>query len=621
MNTMNEQQQQIAQMQRELVNSNTQVQRLTAENQQLYSQVTTGLSSLPQLVNSMVSVVGELKERGKPSLIDAKGLGKPQVYDEKEENFPKWVRKTENYIVGVLGEGFRKVLSWAVEQEDPILHPDWDAEFGTLADEEDRVDGVDEKVNQLYTALTSLTDDDSLDIVVGAGAGNGLEAWRKLHKRWDPSTGGRKRNLLKSIIAPPRVKLEELAGCLERWQEQVRKYEKRRNDAGEREKVSDDVKMAALEMIVPTDLENHLVLNKYRLRSFEDAYREVVTILEARTGVRLKQPSIKYSGAARDPDAMDVDALHKGKKGKGKGGKGDWQLSSHAGGTAGKGGKQPAAPAPFQGYCDGCGKWGHKKADCRSKPQAPAGGPAGAKDGKGGKAAGKKGGKKGKGKGKGTGSLEEQEPEAEGNALDIGPLYLHSQEPAATDLSPLSPDTEEWIRFNYDSGAAVTAFPNRFATKDLKGNGQTYRTASGELIPDAGAVRVKAEDEYGQMRSIKGRVAGVHKPLASAARCAEMGQNTWLTQGGGWMLHKDSRVSKKICKILAAEARKADHKMLPIYEERGVYNFYLKMNKKGQVSPLETQSVENLTHAELVAKVQQLEEQKASGFSRQPAKA
>ncbi len=45
-------------------------------------------------------------------LVDSRGLGKPQVFQNVEDSFPAWLRKTENYICGVFGEEFRKVLEW-----------------------------------------------------------------------------------------------------------------------------------------------------------------------------------------------------------------------------------------------------------------------------------------------------------------------------------------------------------------------------------------------------------------------------------------------------------------------------------------------------------------------------
>ena len=46
--------------------------------------------------------------------------------------------------------------------------------------------------------------------------------------------------------------------------------------------IPEEIQMAALESMVPTDLENHLQMNHVRLESYEQMRAEVVTYLESR---------------------------------------------------------------------------------------------------------------------------------------------------------------------------------------------------------------------------------------------------------------------------------------------------------------------------------------------------
>ena len=59
---------------------------------------------------------------------------------------------------------------------------------------------------------------------------NPFEAWRRLQKRYDPTTGGRKRNLLRTIISYGRCSLLELLAGIERWESYVSRYEKKLKD-------------------------------------------------------------------------------------------------------------------------------------------------------------------------------------------------------------------------------------------------------------------------------------------------------------------------------------------------------------------------------------------------------
>ena len=85
-----------------------------------------------------------------------------------------------------------------------------------------------------------------------------------------------------------------------------------------------------------------------------------------------------------------------------------------------------------------------------------------------------------------------------------------------------------------DTAAAVNTFPLTFGPGGA-GDGSFYRTASGEWIPDGGAWQFQGYDENGLLRSLNGRLAGVHKVLCSAAEIACKGrQDFHLGHGGGY---------------------------------------------------------------------------------------
>ena len=123
----------------------------------------------------------------------------------------------------------------------------------------------------MHTALAALTSYEANDIVANSRK-NPLEAWRTLQKRHDPTTGGRKRYLLRTIISLGRCSLLERQAGIERWESYVLRYEKKMKD-----KLDDEIKLAGLEALVPEELEKHLILNSNRLRTFEYACLEIVT--------------------------------------------------------------------------------------------------------------------------------------------------------------------------------------------------------------------------------------------------------------------------------------------------------------------------------------------------------
>ena len=74
------------------------------------------------------------------------------------------------------------------------------------------------------------------------------------------------------------------------------RYEKKLNN-----KMDDEIK-ACLEALVPEELEKHLILNSNRLRTFEDARLEIVTYVEAKFGVRIRDSKPSDTGLREHSD-------------------------------------------------------------------------------------------------------------------------------------------------------------------------------------------------------------------------------------------------------------------------------------------------------------------------------
>ena len=146
--------------------------------------------------------------RTNPTLVDTKVLGKPPPLKNTESEFVSWAGRTENFVVSV-HPGARDVLTWAVERESATVAEAQQTEVVMPPDT------LRMLADQLYKVLMTLVEGESFDILVGSGSGEGLEAWRRLHKRWDPLTTGRARGLLREILSPGRAKLVELQGAVE----------------------------------------------------------------------------------------------------------------------------------------------------------------------------------------------------------------------------------------------------------------------------------------------------------------------------------------------------------------------------------------------------------------------
>ena len=62
-----------------------------------------------------------------------------------------------------------------------------------------------------------------------------------------------KRNILRAILNPERVKTwDSVRPAIEQLDDLMRRYEARRNEQGNRETLSEDIKCTSLELLVPT---------------------------------------------------------------------------------------------------------------------------------------------------------------------------------------------------------------------------------------------------------------------------------------------------------------------------------------------------------------------------------
>ena len=83
--------------------------------------------------------------------------------------------------------------------------------------------------------------------------------------------------------------------------------------------LDEEIKLAGLESLVPEKLEKHLILSTNLLRTFEDARLEVVTYVEAKFGLRIRDLKPSETGSRGHSDPMDVDAINSLSSGKGNG--------------------------------------------------------------------------------------------------------------------------------------------------------------------------------------------------------------------------------------------------------------------------------------------------------------
>ena len=543
----------------------------------------------------VIRALGSSDQSG--GLIDTKGVGQPFRYSGKQDqDFAEWDHKMMTYLRAKYGASVEPVLKWASRQRlmisekvDPSMLRrmiPWSAEFGEDADPADQVDNIRSMVDGIYTYLVSFTTGDANKVVRNSGT-DGLEAWRRLHAEYDPSSSMRRVAILGLVQNPPKCRtVDELGGALEQWLSRKRQYEEFTDKDGAQCRVSEDSLMAALYRLMPESLEEAVMFRAEDYPSFSDLFDKLSSYASTKHSLYLSRREQSGSGGGassskKDPNAMDIGAVGKGKSaGKSKG---DHLVCFNCGRPGHRKsecrnpqkGSEKGSDRMLNVKCWNCEGYGHYGKNCPSKSRGKGKGQGQGGDPKG---KGKNKSKDGKGKNSSKGNNSASavdEPQSEpGKELCFLDLNSCSSEDRPKYL--VSDGNVDWVRVNYDSGAAATVIPSAMVASeiDLAESG-SFTGANGSSIPKYCNVRLKMKDEAGYIRSMSATVADVHKPLGSAAEFSRS-HDCLLWDDGGVLIPKGGQLSKELRKSYEQLVKRyGDGTELPIYREGQLYNMYL----------------------------------------------
>ena len=274
-------------------------------------------------------------------------LGRPKCFSGREGEWHDWSLKF-GAMAATLSDHASVWMSGALQQitEVTLDQPD-EAPARMFA-------------RQMYTLLIHLCEGRALAIVRGALDHNGLEAWKLLHYWYQPKKRSRGLTLLNEILGWDFGTKEQFLQRLKDWENGTLGYNRKANAP-----LQEEVLVAVL---ISRSLKEVRTYVQVREETAKLSHVRQLLYDYLRAGKAWKHHAqgvaeTNYSNVV----PMDVDSLHR-KGGKGKNGKGRGKNKGDRPRHDGKGkGEQSVKHRYFDGYCNQCGEYGHKKPDCAGK--------------------------------------------------------------------------------------------------------------------------------------------------------------------------------------------------------------------------------------------------------------
>jgi len=282
------------------------------------------------------------------SVVDTKILPRPERYSNQKSDWPEFHFSLKTYV-GALSDQLLAAMNSAENMTAPVLIASMDEEHRQMT-------------RTLMFILSASLQGSAKRLIMNVEHHNGLEAWRLLCRREEPSSGAVQVSQLTSILRT------SFSGKLETFEDEMEKLEAaiRRYEGTHSEVVADTLIQAILKQNAP-----EAIRPQVELQTFQSVALLKDALVAYTTG---KLSAMGNSSSAQQAAPMDVSAFEKGfEKGKMKGAKGKskGKGKSKDAGKKGKGGESSGqakgSTVPFQGYCNHCWKWGHQKKDCRQR--------------------------------------------------------------------------------------------------------------------------------------------------------------------------------------------------------------------------------------------------------------
>lgn len=159
-------------------------------------------------------------------IVDNKGVGQPfKLSNNKDQDFAEWKFKFLSHAKARYGHEVERAFEWAAFQKKVVVtvamtakQVGWADVFGDAADEIDKIDNLQGKLDGIMSYMVSFTTGEANKIVRNVGSNNTLEAWRKLRAQYDPMSAMRRVTILGLVQSPSKCdSVEPSRSSAKRW--------------------------------------------------------------------------------------------------------------------------------------------------------------------------------------------------------------------------------------------------------------------------------------------------------------------------------------------------------------------------------------------------------------------
>ena len=363
---------------------------------------------LGELVTAMqATMCAATKTEGRT---DAKIIGKhfrSEVFSGESAKWDDWAFAFKRCVRSQSPETFKEMV-------------DWEASTDDINEETELKDSMEKRSAELYDVLCQYCTGEALMIVRSVDDMQGINAWQKLFRKYNPKTMARGLRVLVEAVNPPKAKgLHDVELAVAKWEEKSKILATQFG-----EKLSDRMKMGILTSIMPIAIQDYIYTHVEKNTGYEDLKEKVRSMVSNKVSAGMGPAPMDIGDVKGQADGWgneyedqyagehEVDVVYgdywcrncgghghfarecpsKG-KGKGKGGdKGKGKGFTKGGAPTGdgwgtKGERKGFGKAPYgygakgqgqvqtdkgkgkgyQGTCWSCGKVGHKANECTAK--------------------------------------------------------------------------------------------------------------------------------------------------------------------------------------------------------------------------------------------------------------